>query len=95
MDESSNPEPYPICKEGIDNGSKVSTVGQKGANRINAASTQRGDRIVVEVGVKVYPDCHKRCRNPQQFERKLSANPPTVLEMLKVYLITRLIVFSV
>ena len=76
MDASSNPEPCPICKEDIDNGSKVSTIGQKGANRINAASTQRGDRIVVEVGVKVHTDCRQRCRNPQQFERKLSSNPP-------------------
>ena len=38
MAESSNPEPCPICKEDIDNGSKVSTIGQKGANGINAAS---------------------------------------------------------
>ena len=31
---------------------------------------------MVEVGVKVHTDCRQRCRNPQQFERKLSSNPP-------------------
>ena len=54
MAESSNPEPCPICKEDIDNGSKVSTIGPKDLNGINAATTQRGDHIVVEVGVKVH-----------------------------------------
>ena len=76
MTESSNPEPCPICKEDIDNGSEVSTIGQKGANGINAASTQRGDRIVVEAGVKVHTDCRKHYTNPQQIKTKLSANPP-------------------
>ena len=71
---SSNPEPCPICKEDIGNGSEVSTIDQKGANGMNAASTQRGDRIVVEAGVKVYTDCRKLCTNPQQIERKLSVN---------------------
>ncbi|KAG1665324.1 hypothetical protein GQR58_019394 [Nymphon striatum] len=60
----------------VNNGSKVSTIGQKGTNGINVASTQRGDRIVVEAGVKVHTDCRKRYTNPQQIERKLSANPP-------------------
>ena len=69
MAEASNQQPCPICKEDIDNGSKVSTIRQKDANGINAASTQRGDRIVVLAGVKVYTDCRKRCRNPQQFKR--------------------------
>lgn len=76
MTESSNPEPCPICKEDIDNGSEVSTIGQKGANGINAASTQRGDRIVVEAGVKAHTDCRKCYTNPQQIKTKLSANPP-------------------
>ena len=40
MAESSNPEPCPICKEDTDNDSKVSTIGQKSANGINAASTR-------------------------------------------------------
>ena len=67
MAESSNPELAPsACKEDIDNGSEVSTIGQKGANGINAASTQRGDRIVVEAGVKVRTDCRKLCTNTQQ-----------------------------
>ncbi|KAG1669527.1 Sodium channel protein para [Nymphon striatum] len=60
----------------VNNGNKVSTIGQKGANGINVASTQRGDRIVVEAGVKVHTDCRKRYTNPQQIERKLSANLP-------------------
>ena len=72
MAEPSNPEPCPICKEDIDNDSEISTIGQKGANGIYAASTERGDRIVVETGVKVHTDCRKRCTNLQRFERKLS-----------------------
>ena len=40
MAESSNPEPCHICKEDTDNDSKVSTIGQKSANGINAASTR-------------------------------------------------------
>lgn len=75
MAESSNPEPCPICKEDIDNGSEVSTIGQKGAKGINAASTQRGDRIVVEAGVKVHTDCRKRYTNPQQIEKKTECQP--------------------
>ena len=54
MAEPSNPEPCPICKEDIDNDSEISKIGQKGANGIYAASTERGDRIVVETGVKVH-----------------------------------------
>ena len=60
--ESSNPEPCPI-----DNGSEVSTIGQRGTNGINAVSTQRAPSVQLR----------------------------SVLEMLKVCLITRLIVFSV
>ena len=74
--ESSNRELAPsACKEDIDNGSEVSIIIQKGANGMNTASTQRSDRIVVEAGVKVRTDCRKLCTNPQQIERKLSANP--------------------
>ena len=69
MDDTSNPEPCPICKEDIDNGSEVSKIGQKCANRINTASTQRGDHIVVEAGVKVHTVDRKRYTHPQQIVR--------------------------
>ena len=70
MAESSNPELCSICKENIDNSSGVSTLGHKGANGINAVSTQRCDRIVVEAGVKVYSDCRKT----RQTHSKLKEN---------------------
>ena len=38
----------------------VIEVRQKGADGISAASIQRDDDIVVELGCKVHSDCHKR-----------------------------------
>ena len=52
-----------ICQKELQDGEDVTCVHQKGADAINAASVQRGDKIVVTPGCKVHSNCRKQHTN--------------------------------
>lgn len=58
---------FPVCKAAANEDTVVIT--QKGADRINSASVERGDSIVVTAGTKVHPTCRLNYTNKKDIER--------------------------
>lgn len=46
-----------ICHESLNNGQKTVTLRLKGSQRLNQASAERGDDIVVQAGQTVHTTC--------------------------------------
>ena len=67
---SSNPEPCPICKEDIGNGSEVSTIDQKGAKGMNAASFKE----LIASWLRLELRCTQIAVNSAQTHSKLKEN---------------------
>jgi 5'-3' exonuclease len=69
-----NLDACPICRGSLDDGCDVIQVRQKGADRINTASTQRGDSMFVTAGSKVHSNCRKRHTDIRKIQSQLSNN---------------------
>ena len=70
MAESSNPEPCPIYKEDIDNGSEVSTIGQN----LLMGSMQQGLKEVIASWLRLELRCTQIAVNAAQTHSKLKEN---------------------
>ena len=70
MDTNAYEDLCSICDREIQASEASSILRQKGADGINAASTNRGDNIVVTAGRKVHIDCRKRYTNPIDIQLK-------------------------
>ena len=67
----------PVCKEGLEDGSDVVQIRQKGADGINAASVQRDDDVHVAAGCKVHTDCRKRYINQHDILNQKKKQEPS------------------
>ena len=69
-----------ICKESIEEGGETVTLREKGAESINKASKQRGDKIVAKTGLTVHKACRLDKTNSNRIEYFLRKSGEAAIE---------------